>query len=479
LIVIMGVIHCIGVKAITLDSTSFIDNIEVFSSLDSVDCVRAMVAAASSSPSSYSLLPLFILLLFFLLLSALFSGSETALFSLDKMRLNTLSQRHPHLSRPVLKMLQSPNETLTTILLGNTIVNIAAALCAGILAERYIQHSPVLSFIIGAVAVAIVILIVGEITPKTIGISHAESFALLVGFPLLFWHYLIVPFRELIHIFTDSVLKILHVEPALQTATLSEEEIKILLATSEVTNILPEDEQEMIEGVLELGDTIVEEVMTPRMEIEAYPIDLDRTKLLAALKEGNHNRVIIYKNQIDNVVGVLHAKDLFLNPDKPLEELLREPVIAPPTQPLIALLRDFQQHHSHLSIVVDEYGGIAGVVTLQDVLEEIVSELEETSARRLTFIQKTAENEYLVSGSTEVWRINEELGLNLSEKIAQTIAGFVINTLERIPEKDEALTVNGVEFIVVQKTKRRLTQIKIIIHSLPNEAKNNIEQSDK
>lgn len=402
-------------------------------------------------------------MLFFLLLSGFFSGSETALFSLSKMQLSHLTNHRPRLSKAVVKLLESPNETLTAILLGNTLVNIGAALCAGIISEKIIKQSPLLSFFVGAGAITIIILIVGEIIPKSLAISHPERVSLLASVPLLAWYYLIYPFRQAIHLFTDSVLKLLCVTPTASTATLNEEELKVLLSTSEITNILPEDEQEMIEGVLELGETTVEEVMTPRTEIEAYPIDIDPKKLLEALKSSNHNRVLIYNQRIDNVVGVLHVKDFFLNPDKPLASLLREPLLVPPKKLLISMLAEFRRARSHLAVVVDEYGGVAGIVTLQDVLEEIVWELEDTGDKKAAPIQKIAEGEYIVSGTTEVWRINEELGLRLPEDVANTVAGFVVNSMQRIPEQGEELVMDNLKFIVEKKTKRRLTQIRIQI----------------
>ncbi|MCD6384908.1 HlyC/CorC family transporter [Candidatus Sumerlaeota bacterium] len=407
--------------------------------------------------------PLLILMLFFLVLSGFFSGSETALFSLNKMQLSHLTNHRPRLSKAVVKLLDSPNETLTAILLGNTLVNIGAALCAGILAEKFIRHSPVLSFFIGAGTITIVILIVGEIIPKSLAISHSETVSLVVSLPLLAWYYLIFPFRQAIHLFTDSVLRLIRITPSTSIATLNEEELKVLLSTSEITNILPEDEQEMIEGVLELGETTVEEVMTPRTEIEAYPIDINPKQLLEALKSSKHNRVIIFNQRIDNIVGVLHVKDFFLNPDKPLASLLREPLLVPPKKLLITMLAEFRRARSHLAVVVDEYGGTEGIITLQDVLEEIVWELEDTGDRKVEFIQKIGEGDYRVSGTTKLWRINEELGLHLPEDVAHTIAGFVVNSMQRIPELGEELVLDNLRFIVEKKTKRRLTQIRIQI----------------
>ncbi len=415
---------------------------------------------ATSPASAVSLVLLMIVLL---CLSAFFSGSETALFSLNKMQISHLRNHYPRLSRAVVKLLRSANNTLTSILLGNTLVNIGLALCAAILADKFLARMPIVSFLVGAGTITVIILIFGEIMPKTVAVSKPEIMALIAAQPLLLWYRIISPFRALIHLLTDKGLSLLRIVPATNIATLTEEEFKILLSTSELDNILPKDEKEMIAGVLELAESTVEDVMTPRPEIVGFPSGISRQEITQALKTIPHNRVVIYKDTIDNIVGVLHTKDLLLHPDKPVEELLREPLFVPPKKSLIDMLAEFRRTHSHFAVVMDEFGGVGGIITLQDILEEIVSELEETPGRQTKFIQQIGEDEYLVAGNTEIWRLKRELKLNLCEETARTIAGFIINTLGGFPEVDEGLIVGNVRLTVAQKTKKRITQVRLKI----------------
>jgi CBS domain containing-hemolysin-like protein len=372
-----------------------------------------------------------------------------------------------------MRLLNTPNETYTSILLGNTFVNIGAALCAGVMAERLIKFSPFISFLIGAILITGVILIFGEIIPKLLAISKSESFALSAAMPLLLWHLLVTPIRWVIHLLTDSILKMMDVRPDSDATTMNEEELKILLSTSEIADVLPEDEQEMIEGVLELGDTTGEDVMTPRIEVEAYPVDIRRDELIESIQNSPHSRVPIYREQIDDVVGILHVKDILLNPDKPLMTLLRNPLTFTPNQPLISMLAAFKRYRAHMSVVVDEYGGTVGIVTLQDVLEEIIRGLEERYEKEINKINKINDKEYIIAGNMEIRNINEELLLELPEEDARTIAGLMINLMERIPDQGEELIANNVKLIVEQRAKRRITKIRIII--LPRETESKAE----
>ncbi len=182
---------------------------------------------------------------------------------------------------------------------------------------------------------------------------------------------------------------------------------------------------------------------------------------MESLRNSDYKRVIVFQERIDNVLGVLHVKDLFLNPDKPIEELVRNPLVFPQKKTLISMLAEFRRSRAHMAVVVDEFGGSAGIITLQDVLEEIVRQQEQTLEQQL-LIKKVKENEYVVSGNTEISRLNKELGIYLPAGEARTIAGYIINVMKRIPEQGESLHTDSLKLVVEQKTQRRLTLVRVI-----------------
>jgi magnesium and cobalt exporter, CNNM family len=427
----------------------------------------------------YSHAFLLILLAVFLALSAFFSGSETAIFSLDHIRMSHILQKHPKGHGYISKLLDKPQKTLTSILFLNRFVNIGATLSAGALAGSYIQGSPVLSFLIGALTVTFLILILGEIMPKTLAIERTEAFALFSAPILIFFINIITPLRIVLDFLNKMLFRLLKFSPSDKSLTSSEEDLKMMFLSGEVDGILEEDEREMIDGVYEFGEKFVEEIITPRTDVEAFPDTLTQEELISAIQKGHHSRVIIYKEDIDHVIGVLHIKDLLLNPNRRYIELIRPPYVVPPKKELTTLLKEMQKSRYHLAIVVDEFGGMSGIVSLNDLLEEIVGEIKDVreAAREYKDIIRIGQNHYNISGKIEVSELNEDLDLELDEEVARTMAGLALNTLGKIPAESEEFIISGWNFRITSMDGNRID--RIIMKKITSSEKNIKQKKEK
>lgn len=246
----------------------------------------------------------------------------------------------------------------------------------------------------------------------------------------------------------------------------SEDQLKMLLEISEERGLLDEEEGEMIRRILSYDDMAVHQVMVPRTDVVAIEIDTPLSEVLDIVAKEGFSRYPIYENNKDNIIGILYAKDLLLlKGEQNLKDILRSPFFTPTTKPISDLLGEFKKNKTHIAIVVDEYGGMAGIITLEDILEEIVGEIEDEYDKPERLIQKVAEGEFVVEGDTEVDRINEELGINLPLDEGVTISGLLLHRLESIPKTGESITVNTsssyVYITVTEATEQKIVKVKI------------------
>jgi putative hemolysin len=299
--------------------------------------------------------------------------------------------------------------------------------------------------------------------PKTLAIERGLSFAIICSPFLILFIRIIKPFRILIDLFSNSIFRIFKFSPTQNSDTFSEEDLKMMLMSGELDGLIEEDEREMIDSVIEFGEKTVEEIMTPRTELEAYPSGLSQEELIDSIRKGTHSRVLIYNEDIDHIEGVLHVKDLLLNPNRRYAELIREAHLVPPKKELTALLREMQRSHSHMAIVGDEYGGTAGIVTINDLLEEIVGDIKDAreAARETKEIIRIGPDHYNLAGKVEVAEVNEALDLNWDEDVARTISGFVFNTLGRLPSEGEEFDESGWHFRIMKMDGNRIDRISI------------------
>ena len=326
-------------------------------------------------------LAIFIFLLF---LSAFFSGSETAYFSLTPGQLKQYKHAAIKNEKQIYKLMVYPRQLLITIVIGNTMVNITIASLAALLTIRisnYFGLNEQLIVLLDVVVVTFVILILSEILPKVVAVRHPQNFAVKTVFPLTAIYYLLYPVSYGLAKFTQFLQT--HSGLSEKRLLLTEDELKTLAEVGEEHGMLHKDEKEMIHSIFEFGETIVKEVMIPRTDMVVVDTDTTFTKLMQLVKTKLHSRIPVYKKEIDNIIGILYVKDLlpYLSKNKTgqfdLEKLARPAYFVPEQKKIDELLREFQEEHIHMALVVDEYGGISGLITLEDIIEEIVGEIQD------------------------------------------------------------------------------------------------------
>ncbi|MEX0821776.1 MAG: CNNM domain-containing protein, partial [Rhodothermales bacterium] len=338
---------------------------------------------AVSSLSATFVLSSLAALIGLLLLSAVFSGSEVALFSLTDPAKEALAERDDPASRRVLQLLERPRQVLITILILNTFVNVAAAILAAVLTGRvaaYLNWNHTVAVLLEVLVLTFVILVMSEITPKLIATRHATAFSRAVSGPLAMLHYLLNPLSTLLARSTQLLRR--RMGP--NSSRISSADLKALADVGQAHGTLEEEERELIYSIVEFGETSVREIMVSRLDVVALPITASFTEALEIIRTTGHSRMPLYVDHLDNIMGIVYAKDLLpLLPSNNGSTMIdwaraaRPAIFVPLGKKLDELLKDFQAKKTHIAIVVDEYGGTAGLVTLEDVLEEIVGEIRD------------------------------------------------------------------------------------------------------
>lgn len=415
----------------------------------------------------------YVLLAVLILLSALFSGSETALTALSKARIRKLKGEKVKGIELLEGLLENTPRLISTILVGNNLVNILAASVATNIAVRVYGN---LGIGIATGILTFLILVFGEITPKTYAINHPERVALFAVWFISALSYVFYPVSRVLIFIANIILKILRQETIKQGPFLTADEIKAMVAIGEEEGVLEEEERKMIHGVLELGDTIVKEVMVPRTDMVCVSSDQTIGESLEVAQEAGFSRIPIYEESLDNVTGILYVKDMldFVGRGKLgvlVKDLAREPYYVPETKRVDELLREFQMRKIHMAIVIDEYGGTAGLVTLEDLIEEIVGEIfDEYDFEEEKRIEQISEEEWMFDGRVDIDAVEELLGIEIKEEEAETIGGFVTSLLGHVPEENEKVAYEGHEFRVAKVENRRVSKVHVIKLPEPEES---------
>jgi len=330
--------------------------------------------------------------------SAFFSGTETAFFSLSELELSKLREEGSRGSRRVIRLMNDSRKLLITILVGNTLVNIIAAIDATVLVTRLSRayhFSEGLAIFLEVVVVTLIILIFSEITPKILAVRNSLNLALRVSPFIDLVYLLLYPISAVLERFTDLFKRALHIRT--DAEFLSEEEIKTLIELGEEKGTIQSEERMMIDSIFEFGETTVKEIMVPRIDMVCIEMHASLKDLIRLIRERGHSRIPVYEGRIDNIRGVIHVKDLIPVLDKSsrdvkLMDLARPAYFVPESKKIDDLLREFQRQKVHMAIVVDEYGGTAGLVTLEDIIEEIVGEIQDEYDKEAPLYQKIDEN---------------------------------------------------------------------------------------
>lgn len=413
--------------------------------------------------SSALLITLFVLLI----LSALFSSSETGLMSLNRYRLKHKADEGHRGARLTLKLLRRPDRLLGVILLGNNFVNIAASAIATVLALRYFGEA---GLAIATGALTFVVLIFAEVAPKTLAALHPERIAFPAAYVYTLLLALLYPLVWFINVLANSMLRIMGVNPTATTDhSLSTEELRAAL--NETDQQVPQKHQDMLLGILNLETITVEDIMVPRNEITGIDINDDISTIKQQLTQTHRTRLPVFNESIDNTIGILHLRRaIALIADDELDlktftDLISEPYFIPESTSLNKQLLNFQSSKRRTALVVDEYGDIQGLVTLEDILEEIVGEFTTNTGSNSPLIQIQDDNSYLLDASLHIREINRELGLNLPVDGPKTLNGVILEQLEMIPEPGTSLKIAGVAIEITKTTNNAVKSARI---NLPN-----------
>ena len=397
-----------------------------------------------------------------LLLSAYFSASETALTSLGKLKVKSLIEREGRRAELLSSWLEDPSRLLATILVGNNIVNVAfSILFTFVLLPFFGSTAAGKVGVISTVVVVLLILVFGEITPKTYARQNAERIALKT----------IRSLNGLSRALSPLIGLLVFVAPGGRKTKpgpfMTEEEIKRMISLGEEEGVLEEEEKEMIDSIFKFGDTKVQEVMVPRSDMVTIEANQGLDNILKLVMEAGHSRIPVFERRIDNIIGILYAKDLLNLWEQSsrarlkVKDLVHPAYFVPETKKVNELLREFQKQRIHLAMVVDEYGGTAGLVTLEDLLEEIVGEIEDEYDKGKERIEILEKGIALVDGKTDIGEVNERLGIKLPEEEVETVAGFVVDHLGRVPRVGEEIIYQGTKITVVEADRRRVIKVKI------------------
>lgn len=402
-------------------------------------------------------------LLILLSLSSFFSAAETALMSLSKIRLRHMVDEKVKGADTINKLVEDPSKLLGSILVGNNVVNIGASALATSLAISVWGNAGVG---IATGIMTILVLIFGEITPKSFAAKDSEKTALKVAKPIYIITIVLSPIVSVLMFITNFIIKFLGGNPEKQNSFITEEELKTIVDVSHEEGVLEGDEKKMIYNVFEFGDSQAKDVMTPRTDMIAVDIHSTYDEIIALFKEEQFSRMPVYEDNTDNIVGILYIKDLFFfegNEEKfDLQELIRPPFFTYEFKGISELFAEMRAKRTPMAIVLDEYGGTAGIVTTEDLVEEIVGDIEDEYDEEGEEIEVIKEDEYIVDGGTRIDLINEMLGTHIESEDFDSIGGFVIGVLGRLPEAGEAVEYTNIKFIVESTDKNRIEKLRVL-----------------
>lgn len=363
------------------------------------------------------------------------------------------------------KLIQNPNRLLGAILIGNNVVNIGASAMATVLATNIFGDSGVG---IATGIMTILVLIFGEITPKSIAKQKSEAVALRVARPI---EFLVVIFKPLVYIFTaisSLFIKIFGGDPNEARSFITHEELKTIVGVSEEEGVLENDEKEMIFNVFEFADLQVKDTMVQRVDIVSVDKEASYDEVMDVIKNEQFSRIPVYNQTIDNIIGVLNIKDFAtienLREDFNVSKYIREPFYTFEFKKIVELFKEMKKTRNHIAIVLDEYGGTVGLVTIEDLVEEIVGEIEDEYDEEKNPVEVIKENEYVVEGSLRLHDISDLIGVNIDSEGFDSVGGLMIGDLGRMPQEQEEVTVNNIKFIAEEIEKNRIKKVRMIIN---------------
>lgn len=416
-------------------------------------------------------------LLGFLILSAFFSGSETALFSLNKLQLKKMQKEESGWRvNSIIKLLNDPQKTLITILTGNMFVNIAASSLATYLAIKLFGNVGI--GIAGGIMI-FMILVFGEIVPKSLAISNAETIAKKIARPVEIISSFLFPLIFFLKIIINALYYFFGKKRVKEKKEITEEDLITLINVGKDEGVIEEEEKKMIRNIFEFGVTMVKEVMVPRVDMACIPSEAKLNSILRLIKKKGHSRIPVYKETIDNIIGILYTKDLLIVYEQcykskekfDLKKIIRRAYFVPENKKIDDLLDIFQRDKIQIAIAIDEYGGTAGLVTMEDVVEEIVGEIIDEYDKETKLYEIIDNDTVIADGIISIDKINELLNIGIPENDFETLGGFIYDLMGRVPNKNETIEYKNIQITIEQVVKNRI--IRVIIKKFPGLQRNN------
>ncbi len=416
-----------------------------------------------------------VLLVGLMAVNAFLAMARAALINVRKVRLRQLIEEGVGPARTAETLAEDASRLLATTQLGMMLTSffagavvavVSAPPLSRLLAPWLGQSSYPVAFVLVVLAAAIVMLILGELVPETIALQHSERLALLLARPLTIISTLAMPVVRLMVWISNNISRLFGGRSPGRMPFVTEEEIKVLVDAGEEEGVILEEEKEMIYSIFELGETLAREVMVPRIDVVALEASTPMLEALHTVMEAGYSRIPVFKETIDNVQGVLYAKDLLPylrdgRTDVPLKSILREAYFVPETKKASDLLPDLQQRRVHVAVVVDEYGGMAGLVTIEDLLEEIVGEIQDEYDTEEPFVEFIDDSEYIFDARVDLDDLNRLMNVDLPTEDSDTLGGFIYTELGQVPVVGDQVSFENLDFTVESVAGRRIKKVRV------------------
>lgn len=402
------------------------------------------------------------MLIALLVLSALFSSSETALTTVNRIRIRTLAGQGDKRAMTLLAVLQNPEKMLSVILIGNNVVNLyASSLATTVTLSLF--GSKLVGVATGILTLAV--LVFGEVAPKTMASRNAEQIALRAAGPVKCLMWLFTPLVFVVNNLARLVMKLFGADRPGKRELMTAEELRTIVQVGHEEGVIENSERKMIDNVFDFGDRSARDIMIPRIDMTCIDVEAGYDELMEVVREEKYTRIPVYKESADTIVGILNIKDLlFRAQDKPfrIAELMRKPLFTYEQKKTSELMVEMRKNYTNLAIVLDEYGVTAGMVTMEDILEEIVGEIRDEYDRdEEKSIRRIAPNTYLIEGNVKIDDVNEVLQLHLASEDYESIGGYVLEQLEHFPKEGECVTKGGISFTVTRMEQTRIAEVKL------------------
>lgn len=405
-----------------------------------------------------------LILIGLLALSAFFSSSETAMMTVNKIRVRNLAEAGLSHAEVLAKILDNQSKMLSAILIGNNIVNISASALMTVIVTQTFGNQYVG---VATGFLTLLVLIFGEITPKTSATLYSETVALRFAKPIYLIMQALTPVIFIVDKMSLVVLKALHIDPNKKQDAITEDELRTIVEVSHEEGVIESDEKKMIYNVFDFGDSVAKDIMVPRIDMTFIDVNATYEEMLEVFRQEKYTRYPIFEDTTDNVVGIINIKDLILiehDKDFNLRDYLREPLYTYEFKKTAELMVELRKTQNNIAIVLDEYGATAGLITLEDMLEEIVGEIrDEYDEDEEDLIVKVSPTEYILEGAMKLDDLNDHLGLTLESEDYDSIGGFIIGVLDHLPENGEEVTSGKLRFVVEKVERNRIDKIHMYI----------------